>query len=135
MRNIASMARKSESSRPTAGELAILRVLWERGRCTVREVHEHLDAGTGYTTVLKLMQIMAAKGLVTRDDTDKAHVYRPSATQAQTEKRVLKGLLGSLFQGSVARLAMRALSTRKASKEELAELKDLIKELERKEDS
>ena len=106
--------------RPTDAELGILRVLWERGPSTVREVHEVLsrDAeGTGYTTVLKLLQIMTEKGLVERDEAQRAHVYRARATQQKTQRQLVTDLLERAFGGSPAQLAMQALSTKKASAE------------------
>ncbi|HEX8435607.1 BlaI/MecI/CopY family transcriptional regulator [Archangium sp.] len=119
--------------RPTDAELAILQVLWERGPSTVREVHEVLNkdaAGTGYTTVLKLMQIMTEKGHVERDESQRAHVYRASATQQKTQRQLVTDLLDRAFGGSPAQLAMQALSTKKASAEELAELRKLLDTLE-----
>ncbi|WNG29423.1 BlaI/MecI/CopY family transcriptional regulator [Cystobacter fuscus] len=122
--------------RPTDAELAILQVLWERGPSTVREVHEALnkgDASTGYTTVLKLMQIMTEKGLVERDESQRAHVYRTRASQQKTQRQLVTDLLNRAFGGSPARLAMQALSTKKASAEELAELRQLLDTLEEEE--
>ncbi|HEX8537197.1 MAG TPA: BlaI/MecI/CopY family transcriptional regulator [Cystobacter sp.] len=122
--------------RPTDAELAILQVMWERGPCTVREVHEALnkgEAGTGYTTVLKLMQIMTEKGLVERDESQRAHVYRTRASQQKTQRQLVTDLLNRAFGGSPARLAMQALSTKKASAEELAELRQLLDTLEEEE--
>ncbi|HYO51700.1 BlaI/MecI/CopY family transcriptional regulator [Archangium sp.] len=119
--------------RPTDAELGILRVLWERGPSTVREVHEALnkdEEGTGYTTVLKLMQIMTEKGLVKRDESQRAHVYSARATQQKTQRQLVTDLLDRAFGGSPARLAMQALSTKKASAEELAELRKLLDTLE-----
>lgn len=120
--------------RPTDGELAILRVLWERGASTVREVHEALTRnapeGTGYTTVLKLMQIMTEKGLVERDESQRAHVYRARATEQRTQRQLVTDLVDRAFGGSPARLAMQALSAKKTSPEELAELRRLLDTLE-----
>ena len=115
--------------RPTDAELGILRVLWERGPSTVRDVHETLNKGqegTGYTTVLKLMQIMTEKGLVERDESQRAHVYKARATQQKTQRQLVTDLLDRAFGGSPAQLAMQALSTKKASAEELAELRKLL---------
>ena len=126
------MAAKSSSiPRPSEGELAILQVLWRLGPCTVRQVHEELNAGTGYTTVMKLMQIMAGKGLVQRDEAERAHRYKAVATQERVEKGLVQRLLDKAFAGSAAQLAMRALSTSKPSKTELAELRELIDTLEK----
>lgn len=119
--------------RPTDAELGILQVLWERGPSTVREVHEVLNKGsdgTGYTTVLKLMQIMTDKGLVQRDESQRAHVYTARATQQKTQRQLVTDLLDRAFGGSPAQLAMQALSTKKASAEELAELRKLLDTLE-----
>ncbi|MBU8900042.1 BlaI/MecI/CopY family transcriptional regulator [Corallococcus sp. H22C18031201] len=115
--------------RPTDAELSILRVLWERGDSTVREVHEvlnrHVD-GTGYTTVLKMMQIMTDKGLVERDESQRAHVYRARATEQRTQRQLVADLVERAFGGSTAKLAMQALSSRKTSPEELAELRRML---------
>lgn len=122
--------------RPTDAELGILQVLWERGPSTVREVHEVLNRdaeGTGYTTVLKLLQIMTEKGLVERDEAQRAHVYRARATQQKTQRQLVTDLLDRAFGGSPAQLAMQALSTKKASAEELAELRKLLDTLEEEE--
>lgn len=120
--------------RPTDGELAILRVLWARGASTVREVHEvlnrHEPDGTGYTTVLKLMQIMTEKGLVERDESQRAHVYRALATEQRTQRQLVTDLVDRAFGGSPAKLAMQALSSKKTSPEELAELRRLLDTLE-----
>ena len=118
--------------RPTDAELQILRVLWARGASTVREVHEALSAehGTGYTTVLKLMQIMTEKGLVERDESQRAHVYQPTATQQKTERQLVSDLLDRAFGGSAAALAMQALSSKKARPDELKDLRRLLDELE-----
>ncbi|AEI63471.1 BlaI/MecI/CopY family transcriptional regulator [Corallococcus macrosporus] len=120
--------------RPTDGELAILRVLWARGDSTVREVHAALTRdepeGTGYTTVLKLMQIMTEKGLVERDESQRAHVYRARATEQRTQRQLVTDLVDRAFGGSPARLAMQALSSKKTRPEELAELRRLLDTLE-----
>jgi predicted transcriptional regulator len=124
--------------RPTDAELGILQVLWKRGPSTVREVHEALTQGaegTGYTTVLKLMQIMTEKGLVERDESQRAHVYRTRVTQQKTQRQLVTDLLDRAFGGSPARLAMQALSTKKASAQELAELRKLLDTLEGEEES
>jgi predicted transcriptional regulator len=117
---------------PTAAEIAILNVLWERGPSTVRDVHEQLSArtGTGYTTVLKLLQIMHEKGLVTRDESDRAHVYAAAAQQQGTQQALIGDLLERAFGGSAHRLILGALSARKASAKELAEIRRLLDELE-----
>lgn len=118
--------------RPTDAELAILRVLWSQGPSTVREVHELLqkETGTGYTTVLKLMQIMAEKGLVDRDESQRAHVYRPRVSEDKTQHQLVTDLLDRAFGGSPTKLAMQALSSKKSTPEELAELRRLLDALE-----
>jgi BlaI family transcriptional regulator, penicillinase repressor len=114
--------------RPTEGELEILRVLWRRGPSTVREVQDDLvrDRQPGYTTVLKLLQIMAEKGLVSRDESGRAHVYRAAAAEEETQSRLVDHLLDRAFGGSAAQLVMRALSSRPASAAELAEIRRLL---------
>lgn len=114
--------------RPTDAELDILRVLWERGPSTVRHVHEALvgTRETGYTTTLKLMQIMADKGLVTRDESTRTHVYTARVPQEQTQRQLLNDLVDRAFGGSATELVLRALSSRPASDEELAEIRRLI---------
>ena len=114
--------------RPTDAELAILRVLWERGASTVRQVHETLadTRDTGYTTTLKLMQIMADKGLVKRNETARTHVYSAIAGQEQTQRQLVQDLVDRAFGGSAAQLVLRALSADAASDDELKEIRKLI---------
>ena len=118
--------------RPTDGELAILRVLWERGPGTVREIQDGLSGSreVGYTTVLKLLQIMTEKGLVRRNETERAHVYAARVPREQTEKQLVGDLLDRAFAGSASTLVMRALSSKKASSEELARIRKFLDELE-----
>ena len=116
--------------KPSAGELAILQVLWRLGPCSVRQVHEELGRGTGYTTVMKLMQIMAAKGLVERDEENRAHLYEAVVRQEDVERGIIRRVLDSAFAGSSAQLAMCALSTQRPDQAELAELRKLINTLE-----
>ncbi len=118
--------------RPTDAELAILRVLWERGPSTVRQVFEVLSAerDLGYTTVLKMLQIMDEKGLVRRDDSDRTHVFSSRQTQSQTQQHMLTDLLDKAFGGSAKSLVMQALATRRASREELEEIRRLIDQAE-----
>lgn len=118
--------------RPTDAELAILCVLWRRGASTVRQIHEDLAprSSTGYTTVLKLLQIMAEKGLVDRDESERAHVYTARLAEEQTLGRLVGDLLDRAFGGSSSRLVMRALEERPASPEELAEIRRLLDDLE-----
>jgi predicted transcriptional regulator len=114
--------------RPTDSELAILRVLWERGPSTVRAVHEALAGSreTGYTTTLKLMQIMAEKGLVRRDVSERTHVYTARLSQARTQRQLVAELLERAFGGSAAALMQQALSAGRASPEELEKIQQLI---------
>jgi predicted transcriptional regulator len=114
--------------RPTDTELAILRVLWARGASTVRQVHEALaeTRDTGYTTTLKLMQIMADKGLVKRNETARSHVYSASAGEEQTQRQLVQDLVDRAFGGSAAQLVLRALSAEGASDAELKEIRKLI---------
>lgn len=114
--------------RPTDAELAILRVLWRRGPSTVRQVHEDLERRslTGYTTVLKLLQIMTEKGLVERDESQRAHVYVARLPEEQTLGQLVGDLLDRAFEGSSSRLVMRALESRPASPEELAEIRRML---------
>jgi predicted transcriptional regulator len=116
--------------RPTDSELAILRVLWARGPSTVRQVHEALSGAreTGYTTTLKLMQIMAEKGLVTRDESSRTHVYFARLTQDQTQRQLVSDLMDRAFGGSAAALVMQALSAHPATPDELAEIQRVIAE-------
>lgn len=118
--------------RPTDAELAILRVLWRRGASTVKDVHEELarSSPTGYTTTLKQLQIMAEKGLVTRDESQRAHLYVARLPEEQTQKQLVGDLLDRAFDGSAARLVLRALSSRPSTPEELAEIRELLDELE-----
>lgn len=119
----------SKQPRPTDGELEILGILWRTGNATVREVHEAMcrtKPSTGYTTVLKLMQIMADKGLVTRDEKSKAHVYRARVPQEQTQRQLLREMVDRVFGGSAARLMMQALSSTKATPDEIAEIRRML---------
>jgi len=118
--------------RPTDGELAILRVIWEIGPATVRQVHGKLGRGTAYTTVLKLLQIMTEKGLVRRDESSRTHVYAAAETAKKTQRLLLKDLLDKAFGGSSADLVLQALATKRASAEELAQIRKLLDEYERR---
>ncbi len=122
----------ADSPRPTDAELAILNVLWAQGACTVRDVHERLsqEREMGYTTVLKLMQIMFEKGLVTRDDSQRSHVYKARQKEQTTQRMLVTDLLARAFGGSTEKLVMQALSAKKASKEELAEIRRMLNDLE-----
>jgi predicted transcriptional regulator len=118
--------------RPTDAELAILRVLWDRGPSTVRDVHELLNeqSPTGYTTVLKLLQIMTEKGLVVRDETQRAHIYEPRYSEQKTQRQLLADLADRAFGGSAAKLVLQALSGRKANPDELNEIREMLNRLE-----
>jgi predicted transcriptional regulator len=120
----------SNLPRPTYAELSILRVLWTRGSSTVREVHETLGGATGYTTVLKLMQIMAEKALVLRDESARTHVYQAAVPEAATQRQLVGDLMERAFAGSPGKLVLHALSGRKASPDELAEIRRLLDEIE-----
>ncbi|HEY7856807.1 MAG TPA: BlaI/MecI/CopY family transcriptional regulator [Terriglobales bacterium] len=116
--------------RPTESELGILRVLWAQDGATVREVHAALGTSTGYTTVLKLMQIMAEKGLVTRDEQQRAHIYRARSEQGETERLLVGDLVTRAFGGSAARMMMHLLDSQPPSPEELAALRKLLDDQE-----
>jgi BlaI family transcriptional regulator, penicillinase repressor len=122
------MVNTNEKPRPTEGELKLLGILWERGSATVRELFEAVneERPVVYTGVLKLLQIMTEKGLVERDERERAHVYRAAVSQAETERRLLRELSERFFAGSAARLALRALQMEKASDEELEAVRQLI---------
>jgi predicted transcriptional regulator len=124
---------KSQTPRPTDAELAILRVLWERGPSTVRDVHQALSRSqdSGYTTVLKLLQIMTDKGIVVRDESQRAHVYVPKISEQRTQRQLLGDLVDRAFGGSSAKLVLHALSERPASTEELRHIRTLLDELEK----
>ena len=119
--------------RPTDAELSILNVLWERGPSTVRDVHDALSSSqaSGYTTVLKLLQIMTDKGLVTRDESQRAHVYSPRLSEQRTQRQLLGDLVDRAFRGSSAKLVLHALSDRRASAEDLRHIRALLDELEK----
>ena len=122
------MTRNAPPPRPTDAELAILRVLWERGPSTVRQVHDVLsrDRPAAYTTALKLLQIMTEKGLVRRDDTDRTHVYQARLSEEQTQRQLVRDLLDRAFGGSASKLVMQALAARRSTPEELGEIRKLI---------
>lgn len=126
-----------QTSRPTEAELEILHILWARGGCTVREVHEalHRDSGTGYTTALKLLQIMHGKGLVVRDDSQRAHVFRAAVSKEKTQKRFLADLVQRVFEGSPSQLVLHALGSQRTSREDLREIRALLNRLDREERS
>jgi predicted transcriptional regulator len=115
--------------RPTESELELLRILWDKQPATVREIYDALneERPSGYTTVLKLLQIMTAKGLVVRDEANRAHVYRSAISQDAMQSKILKDLSVRLFSGSAAQLALHALAMEPASDTELDEIRALLK--------
>jgi predicted transcriptional regulator len=119
---------KPAPPRPTQAELEILRVLWQRGPSSVREVHQTLSEArtTGYTTVLKLLQIMARKGLVERNEQERTHVYRAALAQGQTQRQLVTDLLERAFDGSASQLILQALATRRASPREMDEIRRML---------
>lgn len=114
--------------KPTESELEILQVLWDKGEATVRDVHEELSAtkDCGYTTTLKLMQIMFEKGLVLRDDSSRTHVYEANISKEKTQQQLVNKMVDTLFSGSRSQLVMQALGAHTPSKEELAEIQQLL---------
>lgn len=124
---------RNGAPRPTDAELAILQVLWQRGPSTVRQVQDALktERGTGYTTMLKLMQIMYEKGLLRRDDSERSHIYEAAVSQRKTERRIVGDLLDQVFDGSARQLVLHALSVKKSSRAELDEIRKMIDELEK----
>ncbi len=118
--------------RPTDAELAILRVLWDRGPSTVRQVFEVLSAerDLGYTTVLKMLQIMDEKGLVRRDGSERVHVFSARQSRGETQRHLVGDLLDKAFGGSATSLVMQALAARRTSREELEEIRRLIDQAE-----
>lgn len=126
--------RKASLPKPTPTELQILNILWQTGPSTVRSVYEQMDAhgDVGYTTVLKLMQIMWEKGLLTREEQGRAHLYMPAQAKEQTQSQMVTDLMERVFSGSAAQLVQRALASRAASREELTEIRSLLDELEGK---
>jgi predicted transcriptional regulator len=125
---------RPRSTQPTEVELQILRILWELGPCGVGDVHARLDAqkGTNYSTTVKMLSVMLDKGLVTRDETVRPHIYRTVVTQDGARKKMLHELINKLYDGSASTLVMQALSSGKASPEELREIRLLLDELDKK---
>ena len=123
-----------KNSKPTESELEILQILWQREFSTVRDVHEELSKTkmTGYTTTLKLMQIMFEKKLVTRDDSAKTHVYQAAISRQKTQKQFLDKMINGLFSGSSTQLVLQALGNQKASKDELDEIQKYLDGLKSK---
>ena len=120
--------------KPTDSELEILNILWEKGPSTVRDVHEVLERSkeAGYTTTLKLMQIMHDKKLLVRDETARSHVYTANISQQKTQGQLVKKFIDNVFNGSASQLVMQALGSHKANRQELDEIKQLLAEMEKK---
>ncbi|HSJ69670.1 MAG TPA: BlaI/MecI/CopY family transcriptional regulator [Anditalea sp.] len=119
-------------NKPTESELEILALLWEMGNASVRQIHEKLSANkaTGYTTTLKIMQIMHSKGLVKRDEENRSHIYTPAISQKETQKSLLNNFMSTAFGGSAKKLVMHALGQGDTSKEELKEIRAFLDKLE-----
>lgn len=124
----------SSNVKPTESELEILNILWDKGPSTVREVHEELilTKESGYTTTLKLMQIMHEKKLLKRDASSKTHVFEAAVSQQQTQGQMLKKMIDTVFNGSATQLVMQALGNHKASKQELEEIRQYLSDMEKK---
>mgnify|MGYP000863604614 CR=1 FL=1 len=119
--------------KPTDSEMEILQVLWQKGQCSVREVYEALDKKqVGYTTILKLMQIMHDKGMVVRDTSSKTHQYRAALEKEPIQGQFLEKMIDTVYNGSTARLVMQALGNQRTSRQELEEIKEFLKNLDRK---
>ena len=122
-----------KNPKPTESELEILNILWDMQTATVRDVHEELckTKPGGYTTTLKLMQIMFEKGIVTRDDSSKTHIYKPAVTRQKTQKQFLDKMITTLFAGSSTELVLQALGNQKSSKDELDEIQKYLDNLKK----
>jgi len=125
------MSRSESGLKPTAAELSLLNVLWQIGPATVRQVHDIVSEtqNTGYSTVLKILQIMHEKSLVIRDESNRAHIYAPANSEVQTQSSLLKDLITKAFGGSTSKLVIRALDE-STSSEEIADIRKLLNELE-----
>lgn len=123
---------RTTSSQPTDVELQILRILWEHGDCTARQIHNHLaaDRDTNYSTTVKMLSVMLEKKLVTRDETVRPQLYQPAATQERTQTGMLKDLIQRAYNGSAGSLVLQALASQKASPEELTEIRRLLNKME-----
>lgn len=123
---------RNPSRQPNDVELAILRVVWDRKSCTVRDVHEALQPQrqTGYTSTLKMMQVMCEKGLLKRDDSQRPQLYRSAVPEEQTQKKIVRDLVQKVFGGSARKLVLQAVQSHKISSEELAEIRNLLNQLE-----
>jgi predicted transcriptional regulator len=132
-RRVRIVSKTDNLPKPTEAELGILNVLWDRGPSTVRDVHDALyrEEGAGYTTALKLLQIMHGKGLVVRDDSERAHVFRPAISKERTQKRFLLDMVQRVFDGSPSQLVLQALGGRpRATREEVEEIRALLDKLD-----
>ncbi len=127
--------KNSKPNKPTESEMEILQVLWEKGPSTVREIHDIFSQTkeTGYTTTLKLMQIMNEKGLLNRNDDSKTHIYTSAVKKESIQKQAVSKMINGLFKGSPAKLVMHALGNHRASKQEILEIKKYLDEMENKE--
>jgi len=125
------MSEKNSVTKPTESELEILQVLWEHGPTTVRFVNDELSKSkeTGYTTTLKLMQIMHEKGMVNRDEAGRSHIYSAAITESATQKQLLDRFLDTAFRGSALKLVMQALGNQKTSRQDLTEIRNLLDKL------
>ena len=123
------------STQPTEVELQILNVLWEQGASTVRQVHDalQLEKETNYATTVKMLVVMFEKGLVTRDQSVRPQLYKPAVTRKSTQKRVLKNVVEKMFAGSSSSLVLQALSTGKTNEDELAQIRELVENLQKRE--
>jgi predicted transcriptional regulator len=126
------MNAKKHSTKPTEKELEILHVLWQKGPCSVKEVHEEMggDSRNGYTTILKFLQIMFEKDIVSRQKSGKLHLYKAIATKENTKQQMVDKIIDTVFEGSASQLVMSALGNNKSSKEELKAIRKYIDELE-----
>ena len=124
----------NKTNKPTESELEILSILWEKETATVRDVHQivQLTKEVGYTTTLKLMQIMHEKGLVTRNETSKTHIYTPNLSKDKAQEQYMTKMIKTLFSGSTSQLVLQALGKHKPTSQDLKEIKNLIEQLERK---
>lgn len=129
---------RNEVQKPTEAEIELLKVMWERGPCTVRDIHEALQTAerqTAYTTTLKLLQVMHAKGLVIRDESQRAHRFAATVSREATERAFVGALISKLFDGSATRLVMQALGNDpRANESELAEIRQLLRNIEQERD-
>lgn len=123
---------RETAMQPTNSELKILQVLWKSGPCSVREVFDKLGGEGGYTTVLKIMQIMLEKGLLIRNESDRTHIYAAAAPEGRAKRTLVQDFMQKAFDGSAKELIVQALSTKRASREDLAEIRRMIEEMEKK---